>query len=124
MFDIQQHFPNTFFDFVNFFDFDAKNVSHWIQIPENDDTVQQVVELPGVAREDLDVNVDQYAGVIHLCAKRRCPLRGEYEYKYSISLPSKLWDPETLTAQLTNGILLLKLKRAKNKSLIKVTVTE
>jgi len=78
---------------------------------EADNTLHIEVEAPGVAKEDVDLTFDK--GTLQIALERKAPEgertnwhneRGFGKVTRSVSLPETV-DPNTIEANLTNGVL-------------------
>lgn len=94
-----------------------------VDICENADGILLIADMPGVTRDTLDIQVDKNTLVIEGDAKLDMPegIRALYadvrstRYRRSFGLSSEL-DMENIDAQLSNGVLTLKIpKRAELK---------
>ncbi len=89
-----------------------------------------VAELPGIAKENIDISLDQ--GVLTLKGERRPDApegysvhrqeRGHLKFARSFTLPC-LVDAEKTTANLKNGVLTLTLPKAPEAQPRQITVT-
>ena len=93
-----------------------------ISMKENGDQLQVTVELPGIAKEDVKVNINE--GILSISAERKQPelkeqeqwLRNEINYgtyERSIQLPYSV-EVEKITATHENGILSIVLPKHEN----------
>ena len=78
---------------------------------EADNTFHIEVDAPGVKKEDVELTFDK--GALQITMERKAPEgertswhneRGYGKVSRSVSLPETV-DPETITAELTNGVL-------------------
>lgn len=76
-------------------------------IIEAEDSISITVELPGVEKEDIDLNATENSLTIHVDTEER-------KYHKEIDLPAEV-DPESTTATYKNGVLDITLKRIKEK---------
>jgi HSP20 family protein len=114
---------------------EASAVTAWspaVDIFETDHEVVLEVDLPGVTREGVHVEVNE--GILHLRGERKLEKEAKEEnyhrversygtFQRSFSLPETV-DPEKVTAELRNGVLEVRLgkrEQAKPKQ-IQVTV--
>ncbi len=103
-------------EFDNLFNqfFRAEEVAMWrapASIWEADNTFHIEVDSPGVAKEDVELTFDK--GALQVTLERKGPEgertnwhneRGYGKVSRSVSLPETV-DPNTITAELTNGVL-------------------
>lgn len=103
-------------EFDNLFNhfFRAEEVPMWrapASIWEADNTFHIEVDAPGVAKEDVELTFDK--GALQIGLERKAPAgertswhneRGYGKISRSVSLPETV-DPNTITAELTNGVL-------------------
>jgi HSP20 family protein len=94
--------------------FRAEEVAMWrapASIWEADNTFHIEVDAPGVAKEDVELTFDK--GALQISLERKAPEgertnwhneRGYGKVSRSVSLPETV-DPETISAELTNGVL-------------------
>lgn len=75
-------------------------------VQETDGQVMVTVDLPGVNKEDIDLEVRERSMVIDV--------QGERRYKTEVDLPSSV-DPREADASYNNGILEVKLKKEKEE---------
>lgn len=89
-----------------------------VDIAENEDGIVLYADLPGVRKEDLDIDVRD--GVLTLNARVESPMEHqrlrhrEYEiggYTRRFNLSERI-DPAKISADLNNGVLTLKLPKA------------
>ena len=104
----------------NRFNFDTGDLTaqYPVDIHEDDDDLTVEAELPGFAKEEVDVNIDQ--GVLTISAERKVAERPEgtmhvHERKYlrvarKFTLPTSV-DPTNVDAKLADGVLTLKLSK-------------
>ncbi|MFI4860673.1 MAG: Hsp20/alpha crystallin family protein [Phycisphaerales bacterium JB063] len=108
------------------FNFDTGDLTaqYPVDIHEDDDALTVEAELPGFAKDEVDVNIDQ--GVLTISAERKPTDRTDggakpggtmhvHERKYlrvarKFTLPSSV-DPTNVDARLADGVLTLKLKK-------------
>ena len=78
---------------------------------EADNTIHLEVDAPGVAKEDVELTFDK--GALSVTLERKAPTgdrtnwhneRGYGKVSRSVTLPETV-NPETITAELTNGVL-------------------
>jgi HSP20 family protein len=87
---------------------------------ETEDALTVVMEIPGVAKPDVDVNIENdvlrvEARIDHSKYGGMEPLHSEYNvghFSRSFTLSSKI-DQQQISAQLEDGVLTLTLKKAK-----------
>jgi HSP20 family protein len=87
---------------------------------ENDDALVVVMEVPGVAKKDLDINLENDTVQIEAHIDQSNyeglePLYAEYNighFARTFALSDKI-DRDGITAELDNGVLTLTLKKAK-----------
>jgi HSP20 family protein len=87
---------------------------------ETEDALNVVMEIPGVAKPDVDVNIENdilrvEARIDHSKYEGLEPLYTEYNvghFTRSFTLSSKI-DQQQISAQLADGVLTLTLKKAK-----------
>ena len=103
-------------EFDNLFNhfFRSEEVALWrapASIWEADNTFHLEIDAPGVAKEDVELTFDK--GALQVTLERKAPEgertnwhneRGYGKVSRSVSLPETV-DPETITAELTNGVL-------------------
>ena len=108
--------PAGFPEFDNLFNrfFPAEEVAMWrapASIWEVDDMFHIEVDAPGVKKEEVELTFDK--GTLQITLERKAPEgertnwhneRGYGKVSRSVSLPDTV-DPETITAELTNGVL-------------------
>lgn len=102
-----------FDNLVNHF-FRGEEVAMWrapASIWEADNTFHIEIDAPGVLKEDVELTFDK--GALSITLERKAPEgeptswhneRGYGKVSRSVSLPDTV-DPETITAELTNGVL-------------------
>ena len=122
MFGVMPDDVDRWFDY--FFGSDDKSrISHeraWhapLSVWESNDHFYVEVELPGVGHDDVDVTVEK--GTLRIAAERKAP-EGERKYWHeerrygelerTISLPETA-DPESIEAELREGVLSIKLSK-------------
>ena len=96
---------------------------------ESDDVLTIVMEMPGVGREDVDVNVEN--GVLRVEGRLDFskyegmqPVYTEYNighYRRSFSLSSKV-DQDRISAQMQDGVLTLRLPKAEEAKPRRISV--
>jgi HSP20 family protein len=111
-----QLFPGTLPEFDNLFNhlFRAEEVGMWrapASIWEGEDTFHLELDAPGVSKEDVELTFDK--GALQVTLERKAP-EGERKYWHnergygkitrSVSLPDTV-DPNSIAAELTNGVL-------------------
>lgn len=106
----------------------ARGWSASASIWEDDEHVFLEIEVPGVAAGDLDLTVQN--GALRISAERKTP-EGERNYWHNervygrfdrvISLPDVV-DPDTIDAEMHNGVLCVKLSKKPEAQPKKVTV--
>ena len=108
--------PAGFPEFDNLFNhfFRPDDVSLWrapTSIWEAENAFHIEVDAPGVAKEDVELTFDK--GALTISLERKAPTgertnwhneRGFGKISRSVSLPDTV-DPETIAAELTNGVL-------------------
>jgi HSP20 family protein len=108
--------PGGFPEFDNLFNqfFRAEEVAMWrapASIWEAENMFHIEVDSPGVKKEDVELTFDK--GVLQITLERNAPEgertnwhneRGYGKVSRSVSLPDSV-DPDTITAELTNGVL-------------------
>lgn len=108
--------PAGFSEFDDLFNqfFRAGEVATWrapASIWESENTFHIEIDAPGVAKEDVELTFDK--GTLHVTLERKAPQgertnwhneRGYGKVSRSVSLPDTV-DPETISAELTNGVL-------------------
>ncbi len=94
--------------------FRPQDVASWhasASIWEAENVFHVEIDAPGVAKEDVDVTFDK--GTLQISLERKAPEgertnwhneRGYGKVTRSVSLPETV-DPDTITAELTNGVL-------------------
>lgn len=93
---------------------DLQIVNPLVDIFENDDEILLVADMPGVAREDIAVHLDN--GNLELSGKRRLGATGavtweefdNVEYRRSFSVPQTI-DVDKVKAETRDGVLTLHL---------------
>ena len=95
---------------------------------EDDSQVVIELEVPGIAQDDLDVQIE--AGILTVSAKRAVPERGARlkhnehrygEFRRRVRLDESL-DPTSVAADLENGVLTLTLQRRAEAQPVRVPV--
>ncbi len=108
--------PTGFPEFDEFFNhvFRSEEVSMWrapASVWEADNTIHVDVDAPGVLRENIELTFDK--GTLHINLERKAPEgertnwhneRGYGKVSRNVSLPDTV-DPETISAELVNGVL-------------------
>jgi HSP20 family protein len=108
--------PAGFPEFDNLFShfFRPEDVAAWrapTSIWEAENAFHIEVDAPGVAKEDVELTFEK--GALQISLERKAPTeertswhneRGYGKVARSVSLPDTV-DPETITAELTNGVL-------------------
>jgi HSP20 family protein len=108
--------PAGFPEFDNLFNqfFRAEEVAMWrapASIWEAENTFHIEIDAPGVEKEDVDLTFNK--GALQITLERKAPVgertnwhneRGYGKVSRSVSLPETV-DPETIGAELTNGVL-------------------
>jgi HSP20 family protein len=111
-----QLFPGSLPEFDNLFNhfFRAEEVGTWrapASIWEVADTYHIELDAPGVQKEDVELTFDK--GTLQVTLERKTPEgertnwhneRGYGKLTRSVSLPDTV-DPNSITAELTNGVL-------------------
>lgn len=87
-----------------------------VDIFENTDGLTLIADLPGVARNDLNLGVEQ--GILTIEAQSR----GKYSFYRRFQLPEHL-DLEHVNAELKHGVLTLVLPKAEAAKPRKIAVT-
>ena len=105
------------------------NISPDVDIIEQNNDVLLYADLPGVKEKDLDVTFEK--GILKIYAKRpKTHLDGfqqtfgvsqEADFERSFTV-SKDIDPEGFSAQLTNGVLRVSMKKVKELQPKRITV--
>ena len=102
------------------FNFDTGDLTaqYPVDIHEDDNALTVEAELPGFAKDEVDVNIDQ--GVLTIHAERKPADRAEgsmhvHERKYlrvarKFTLPTSV-DPTNVDAKLADGVLTLKISK-------------
>ena len=98
-------------------------------IVEVEEGVKLMLEMPGVAPDDLDVTLEQRVltirGKVHPTAPEKLELvhaeYGEGDYERSFTM-SDDFDPDKIDASLSNGVLTLTLPRAETAKPKKIEV--
>ena len=103
-----------------------------VDVWEDDEHVFVTAELPGVSKDNIDLNVTENAVEIKAELKSEKKEEGKEErkvfrsfssfYKY-VSLPSAV-DPETAEATFSNGVLEVKIRKQKVEKKRKVEIKE
>ena len=103
--------------------FRPEEVAMWrapASIWEADNTFHIEVDAPGVKKEDVELTFDK--GALQVTLERKGPEgqrtnwhneRGYGKISRSVSLPDSV-DPETITAELTNGVLHVTINKTRN----------
>lgn len=91
-----------------------KEANPLIDIVDEDDVIHMYVNLPGVKKEDLDLEVEEKTVIIEADINRDYEALGDVDYllhevtynefKRRVSLPERV-DPEKTSAKLSNGVL-------------------
>jgi HSP20 family protein len=111
-----QLFPGSLPEFDNLFNhfFRSEEVAMWrapASIWEADGAFHIELDAPGVAKQDVELTFDK--GALQITLERKVPEgdrtnwhneRGFGRVTRSVTLPDTV-DPETITAELTNGVL-------------------
>jgi HSP20 family protein len=114
--------PSGFPEFDNLFNhfFRAEEVAMWrapASIWEADNMFHIEVDAPGVKKDDVELTFDK--GTLQIILERKGPEgertnwhneRGYGKVSRSVSLPDTV-DPETIAAELTNGVLHVTIQR-------------
>ena len=79
-----------------------------VDVQETDDEVQITAEVPGVKKEDIDLEVTGNTLIIKVDSKDR-------KYYKEIELPAEV-DPDSASASYNNGVLDIQLKKVRPKS--------
>jgi HSP20 family protein len=95
-------FDRSFERFVN--DAFYGTTSTGVNVQQDDKTWTVTLDLPGVAREDLAINIEGAVARIETKAEAKRPFKAAYE------LPQDI-DAEATTAKLENGVLTLSLAK-------------
>lgn len=125
------NFPRTHFDEL-FAEFDrlsrADSASVPVSVWSGEDTVAVTVEVPGVAKDDLGIEVT--ADTLTISGSRK-PLttegtwlsreRDARRFARTITLPWRV-DPDKVEARLTNGVLTIAVRRAESDKPRKIAV--
>ena len=82
-----------------------------VDVIDGESEVTVIAELPGVEKEDIDLNADERSLSIIVDAKER-------RYHKELRLPADV-DPDSIKAAYKNGILEVKLKRIERKRNVK-----
>ena len=88
-----------------------------VDIYENEDEILLHVDMPGVEKENVTINLDN--GKLHLSGLRKMEVKGaenwvefgDAEYTRSFSVPQTI-DSERVNAELKNGVLRLHLPKS------------
>lgn len=112
-----------FFDFNNFFDsfpeLDLRGSSMKADIKETDEEYTIEAELPGIEKENIQLNYK--GGVLNIFVEQKDEkkeeketyIRKERKYgSYSRSFYMEDIDPENVDAKFNNGVLTIKLKKS------------
>ncbi|EIE50297.1 Hsp20/alpha crystallin family protein [Salipiger aestuarii] len=99
-------------------------------IVETADGVTLMLEMPGVAAEDVDITLENRAltirGKVHAAQPEKLQLAyaeyGEGDFERAFTM-SDDFDPDKIGAQVSNGVLTLTLPRAAEAKPKKITVT-
>lgn len=105
---------NNIFSLLNTIDQIARNSAEMEKLEGNvyrpecsveadDETCKLYIDLPGVAKEDLDVEMEQ--GVLSLKAVRKAPKEEKYEFRYGIRTDK--YDTDQTKLAYTNGVLVV-----------------
>lgn len=70
-------------------------------VDANDEVFSMYIDLPGVAKEDIDVELEQ--GVLTLKAVRKVPAEEKYEFRYGVRTDK--YDPDQAKLSYENGML-------------------
>ena len=70
-------------------------------VDANDEVFSMYIDLPGVAKEDIDVELEQ--GVLTLKAVRKVPAEEKYEFRYGVRTDK--YDPDQVKLSYENGML-------------------
>lgn len=93
-----------------------RTLSPPVDIFENEDGLVVVADLPGVAKDGVDIRVENNTLTIKGTAKASCPAEAQYqEFKlldfYRQFTLSDTVDQERIQAELKNGVLMLNLPK-------------
>jgi HSP20 family protein len=102
---------------------DRERFSPAVDIYETEDGLVLTADMPGVAKENLDIKVDEgvltITGKVALPPEDAVPVYAEYkigDYHRAFSLSDEI-DVDAISAEMTHGILTLRLqKSAKTRS--------
>ncbi|MEM1521531.1 MAG: archaeal heat shock protein Hsp20 [Thermofilaceae archaeon] len=95
----------------------AESIEPFTDVIEEEDIVRVIVDIPGVEKEDISVEVTETE--IRISAER-----GERKYFKSVKLPARI-RPETAKASYKNGVLTItveKVEKGKKPSGVKVKI--
>ena len=101
----------------------------YTDIVETDDGVMLMLEMPGVGPDDVDITLEKRVltvrGRVHPTAPEKLRLAyaeyGEGDYERAFTL-SDDFDPEKITASVSNGVLTVTLPRAAEAKPKKISV--
>jgi HSP20 family protein len=103
------------------------NISPFVEIIERDDTFLLAIDLPGINKEDIKLEVKD--GYIHVSAQREKELKeNDYSeirygsYKRKIKLPKNVL-VDDIKAQFLNGVLNLTLQKEQEKIPQKIEIS-
>ncbi len=94
-----------------------KTAIPWVDIYENEDEILLLVDMPGVVKENVSINIDN--GTLSLAGVRRFEPKGvsswaefsDVEYVRKFSVPQTI-DVAKVEAELKNGVLKLHLPKS------------
>ncbi len=92
-------------------------ISPLVDIYENEDEILLQADMPGVAKEDININIDN--GTLDISASRQLPANGaanweefaNVEYRRTFSVPQSI-DVAKVKAKLNEGVLHLHLPKS------------
>lgn len=97
-------FDRSFERFVNDAFFGAAPLARGLQLQEDDKAWTVTLDVPGIAREDLSINVEGQVVRIETRAE------AQRQYKAAYELPQEI-DVDATSAKLENGVLTLSLAK-------------
>lgn len=120
-----QLIPSTFFGWKDFFDnsdgekCSKKTVTPQASLYEKEGVFTLEVELPGVKKEQVEVNVEQ--NLLSVKAVRSCGCGSEVTYLRSFRISSDI-DSDNIAASMEEGVLKLSLSKKKSAEAKKLTI--
>lgn len=118
----KQMFQPSFLGFKNFFDAFEKQSqvpnSPVVSLEEKEESFELEIELPGVRKEDIDIQMEN--NILSVTALRKKGT-SELNYKRNFKISEEV-DSENVQASYENGLLTLALKKKKQPEAKKIQV--